>query len=118
MTKRKSKPQRPADWTITEEIRVHGRVVKPGTEVSIKGERGRFRFIEHVLTEAGAEWISVVGGPKGVITQRAFHPDRVKTVHAKRTTITAGEARDLMRVKRKQRQQAAPSRAEGRVAAT
>lgn len=93
-----------AGWTRTAHwVAPSGRHVDPGTELSIRGERGRFRFVEHVRTDRDVEWISVVGGPKGVITFRAFAPDRIKTVHVKKTTITAREAKERQRRKRAER---------------
>lgn len=73
-----------AGWTRSTEYRVNGRVLTPGTEVSIRGERGRFRFQCHVRTEAGTEWLDFIGGSKGVVMFRAFHEDRVRTVHYKK----------------------------------
>lgn len=73
-----------AGWTRTTEYRVHGRILTPGTEVTVRGERGRFRFLCHVRTESGAEWLDFIGGSKGVVMFRAFHEDRVRTVHYKK----------------------------------
>jgi hypothetical protein len=75
----------PAHWLVDDHIVVNGRHVVPGTELSIRGESGRFRFIKYVYT-GSAEWIDVVGGKKGVSTFRSFRPDRVKTVHWKNKT--------------------------------
>jgi len=61
-----------------------GRIVRPGTEVSIIGVSGRFRFQEHVLNPSnGAEWISVCGGRKDERSLRCFAPERIKRVHYK-----------------------------------
>lgn len=65
---------------VITELQVHGRKVAPGTELSIKGQRGRFRFVKFVTT-ATTEWIDVWGGPKGHEQMRSFRPDRIKTVH-------------------------------------
>lgn len=54
------------------------RRVTPGTELSIIGKRGRFRFQRHVRTCDGKEWIDVVA-PN--LRYRTFHPDQVRTVH-------------------------------------
>lgn len=75
------------NWIVSTEIQINGRHVIPGTELKIKGERGRFRFLKHVQTET-SEWIDVIGGPKGTDQWRSFYPDRVKTVHYKNTTDT------------------------------
>jgi hypothetical protein len=77
------------DWTISSHTRVNGRVVTPGTEVTIRGERGRFRFVKHVRNGAGNEWVDVYGGPKGHETLRSFRPARIRTVHRRATMRTA-----------------------------
>lgn len=62
-----------------------GRIVRPGTELSITGLKGRFRFMRHVRLPDGREWLDVVGGKttsKGTVElDRAVRPDRVRTVH-------------------------------------
>ena len=73
--------EHPQGWIISTEYRANGRVLEPGTEVSITGERGRFRFVRHVISASGAEWIDVVGGANKVTMYRSFRPDRVKRVH-------------------------------------
>jgi hypothetical protein len=73
-------------WTIQTEMQINGRNVSEGTELKIRGARGRFRFIKHVKTET-AEWIDVWGGPKGSENWRSYPLDRVKTVHVKNTTV-------------------------------
>jgi len=57
-----------------------GRTLTPGVELTIAGERGRFKFIKHV-TSGGKEWIDVLGGKAGHEMIRSFRPDRVATVH-------------------------------------
>ena len=89
-----------ASWTKETEIRVRGRIVRPGTELSFKRERGRFRFVEQTTTPEGRVWLRVVGGPKGYSTTRFFTPEQIRTVHVKKTTITVQEARDRQRAKR------------------
>ena len=79
----------------------NGRHIYPGTELKISGERGRFRFRQHVVTPAGAEWIDCIGGPKGCQQWRSFRPDRIRRVHRKRETITGAEAKALVKEKRK-----------------
>lgn len=84
--RRRAKPL-PTDWVETTEIVVNGRHVTPGTEISIRGERGRFRFIKHVSRPLrGVEWVDVWGGPKGSEQWRSFRPDRVRRVHRVNTT--------------------------------
>jgi len=76
------------DWEVSYEMQINGRYVEPGTELKIKGERGRFRFIKHVLT-ATAEWIDVWGGPKHAQQWRSFRTEKVARVHYKNTTDQA-----------------------------
>lgn len=76
------------NWEIVDELQINGRNVTPGTELKITGERGRFRFIKHVIN-GEKEWIDVWGGPKGAESIRSFRPDRVKRVHYKNTTDKA-----------------------------
>jgi hypothetical protein len=70
----------PAGWVVSETWKCHGREVVKGTELSISGVRGRFRFVKHVKTP-DHEWVDVVGGVKGSSHFRSFAPDRVRTVH-------------------------------------
>jgi hypothetical protein len=77
---------RPNDhWVITEEITVNGRKVVRGTELSIVGERGRYKFLKHVYNpKTDSAWIDVVGGSNTAASQhRSFRQDRIKTVHWK-----------------------------------
>ena len=71
----------PRTWVIAEDMEINGRRVAKGTELSIKGERGRFRFLRLVVTCKGSTWIDVYGGKSGHETIRSFHPSKVKTVH-------------------------------------
>lgn len=75
-----------ADWTRHDVVRVHGRILAKGTEVSIKGERGRFRFLGAVTTPSGAYWLDFIGGSKGVVMFRAFRPEQIKRVHIRAKT--------------------------------
>ena len=76
----------PDHWTVNTQIQINGRSVSAGTELSITGEPGRFRFIKHVVTPE-CEWIDVVGGKKGYSTIRSFRPSQVRTVHWKNKTM-------------------------------
>jgi hypothetical protein len=81
--RRAAKPkERPAAWNIHTSTQINGRNVERGTELSIKGERGRFHFYELVEAPSGS-WVTVyaVDGGGGA---RSFSPDRVKTVHIKK----------------------------------
>jgi hypothetical protein len=85
MGKKRNVVSHPESWIVTNEIQVNGRTVSVGTELSIKGESGRFRFLKHVKTQT-SEWIDVVGGKKGYSTCRSFRISQVKTVHWKNRT--------------------------------
>lgn len=74
-------------WIYEKQIQINGRNVSPGTELKISGERGRFRFIQHVTNHNGVMWVDVWGGPKGAENCRSFRPDRIKRVHYKNQTV-------------------------------
>lgn len=59
----------------------NGRHLRPGTEVSVRGERGRFRFINAQTTKAGRVVLNFLGGPAGREMLRSFYPERVRRVH-------------------------------------
>lgn len=80
-------PRPNAEWEYTTELQINGRHVGPGTELKITGQRGRFRFIRVVKTQAGNEWIDVWGGPKGAEQWRSFRLEMVKRVHYKNQTV-------------------------------
>ncbi|ALF00512.1 hypothetical protein SEA_BOOSTSEASON_78 [Mycobacterium phage BoostSeason] len=63
------------------EVVVHGRTLEPGTEVSIRGERGRFRYMRATTTSAGRLVLDFIGGPAGHEAWRSFYPERIRTVH-------------------------------------
>ena len=64
------------------EIKINGREVRPRTELKIKGERGRFRFVK-LVRKPSTEWIDVWGGATGREQMRSFRVDRVIRVHSK-----------------------------------
>lgn len=68
---------------VSDLYRVNGRYLTPGTEFSVKGQRGRFRFLAYVQTDRG-DWIDCYGGRQGYGAFRSFSPESVRTVH--RTT--------------------------------
>lgn len=86
---RRFKPSTPPDWHESDHATVNGRHLTPGTEVSIRGERGRFRFLKRVTRDSGAEWLDFWGGPKKCEQWRSFRADRVKRVHRINTTPKA-----------------------------
>lgn len=83
MGRRKKKCEHvlPSDWTISTDYVVNGRHLTPGTEVSIRGERGRFRFVKAVIKDNGTVWLDFIGGPARYQTWRSFYPERVRRVH-------------------------------------
>lgn len=77
-------PDLSAHWVRTETFMANGRHIEKGTELSIQGERGRFKFVQHVYNpNLDVEWIDVVGGKKGIKEFRAFRPTQIKRVHYK-----------------------------------
>lgn len=83
-----------AHWVFEAEILINGRHVVKDTELSIKGERGRFRFIQQV-TNGETTWIDVVGGTKGSKQMRSFYLDKVRRVHYKNKTREGRIAKGL-----------------------
>lgn len=69
------------EWVIAHTCQINGRNVAPGTEISIQGQRGRFRFAELVEASTGT-WVTCfhVDGSGG---SRSFDVGKVKTVHTK-----------------------------------
>ncbi|WNN93706.1 hypothetical protein SEA_CALLINALLBARBZ_56 [Arthrobacter phage CallinAllBarbz] len=84
--RRKFTPQNASGLTIAYAATVNGRHLAPTTEVSIRGERGRFRFMRAVTSPSGAEWLDFWGGPKGAEQWRSFYPERVRRVHRLKRT--------------------------------
>lgn len=84
IARRKKKAPPIPDWEVATEITLHRRSVTPGTELSIEGWRGRYRFIKQVTRpQRGVVWLDVADA-EGQI--RSVHPDRVKRVHRVGTT--------------------------------
>lgn len=81
MTKRRKKivPAIPHGWTVTDEIQINGRYLRPGTEFKVAGQRGRFRFTRHVTTPTST-WVDARTSDGRF---KSFDPDRIKTVHVK-----------------------------------
>lgn len=71
----------PSAAVAAPEVVVHGRVLAPGVVVSVRGERGRFRFRSASVTSAGRVVCDFIGGPVGHESWRSFYPERIKTVH-------------------------------------
>ncbi len=67
-----------------EEIKVNGRNVVRGTELSFNNVRGRFRFMYAVENPNGSiAWLTVYGGTGGRKQYHSFALDRVRSVHYK-----------------------------------
>lgn len=96
-----------ADWTRSHtHTSARGRHLAVGTEFSVHGEPGRFRFAEHVVSPSGAEWVTAFGGPRKVNVCRSFRPERIKSVHTKRVKISPEEARRLVNEKNRAKREA------------
>jgi len=84
---RKPKVQTPnisAHWERSDTYEANGRKIVKGTELTIEGERGRFKFMQYVYNpRSDVAWIDCIGGKRGVKEFRAFRPERIKTVHYK-----------------------------------
>lgn len=65
-------------------VKVNNRRLEPGVEVSISGQRGRFRFTGSALTSTGLTVLNFIGGPAGHPMMRSFYPEKVKRVHRRR----------------------------------
>jgi hypothetical protein len=98
----KRKPY-PDGWEVATEFRANGRTLTRGDEFSVKGEPGRFRFEKHVTLEDGRSWIDAIGGARKCVAWRSFRPERVKTVHRLKKTLTASDARSLVNEKNRQK---------------
>lgn len=72
-------------WEVQTELQINGRNVSRGTELKIRGQRGRFRFIKYVKTET-TDWVDVWGGPRHSENWRSFRLADVVRVHAKNQT--------------------------------
>jgi hypothetical protein len=71
-------------------VYVNGRPLEAGTEVSIRGKRGRFRFLRATHTTEGQPVLDFIGGTVGHETWHSFYPDRISTVHRANTMRRIG----------------------------
>lgn len=69
----------------TDIVSVKGHALEPGTEVSIRGKRGRFRYLRATTTTEGQVVLDFIGGTVGRETWHSFYPDRVSRVHVSTT---------------------------------
>lgn len=72
----------PEGWVVSEEYVANKRNIVPGTEISFKNQRGRFRFIKHVVN-GEYEWLDVIGNNAQF---HSFRPSEIKRVHWKNRT--------------------------------
>ncbi len=72
----------PESWLVNEEYSANGRNIVKDTELSIKNEKGRFRFLKHVIN-GDKEWIDVMSSNSQF---RSFRPSQIKRVHWKNKT--------------------------------
>lgn len=73
----------PSHWLLSHTVKVRGRNLTPGREVSIVGLRGRFRFVRHVVnTRTNTDWLDFVDANGQT---RSFYASRVRRVHTKAT---------------------------------
>lgn len=82
-------PSRP-DRTVSDAWNRNGRPVPAGTELSLKGERGRFRLRASVVLADGRAWLDLVHPVYGF---RSVRPDRVRVVHRSAKLRPGGTAR-------------------------
>lgn len=68
-------------------MRINGRHVTRGTELTIDGIRGRCAFVQHVTHENGAEWVDVIVARSG--RSRTVRPDAIRVVHTRAKTGAA-----------------------------
>jgi hypothetical protein len=87
-TRDRSNEPHPFGWIESTEVRVNGRVLTPGTEVKLidrsdpkRNRRGRFRFVKHVVTPDGKEWLDFIGGKAGHEAWTSAYASEVRTVH-------------------------------------
>lgn len=78
MRKKQHKPLIDSGFVSVDEVQVNGRWLRPGTEFTVSGERGRFQFLAYVTNRNGVSWIDGRGPNRHY---RSFYPSRVKTVH-------------------------------------
>jgi hypothetical protein len=65
----------------TSSFKIHNRIIEQGTELSIIGETGRFKFM-YVFDRDNS--LTVYGGRNGHAMFRSFMPNRVSRVHTKK----------------------------------
>ena len=68
------------------EFTIGRKTLVPGTEVSLRGKRGRYRFQYARKTSGGLDELTFVGGPSGREQFVSAYPDKVSRVHRSNTT--------------------------------
>lgn len=80
-------PEYPPGWQVADKFSWNNRHIEVGTELTVRGIRGRVRFVKHVTvleeineqwSEVKAEWIDAIDRDKHF---RSFAPERIRTVH-------------------------------------
>ena len=84
--KRRVRPT--TDLGHIETYTVNGKVMEKGTEVSIRGVRGRMRFQYARELDSGKVELTFVQESVNRKSFRAFYPERVRTVHRINKTLT------------------------------
>lgn len=70
-------PEYPPGWQVSDRFVWNGRHIEVGTELTVRGIRGRVRFVKHVVTDK-AEWVDAIDRDKHF---RSIAPERIRTVH-------------------------------------
>lgn len=87
LRKPKEQPQRfPEHWEVSDTLKLNGKMeLKPDTEFTIVGKRGRYRFIRSVVnTKTKESWIEAISANPQKPQQRAFHFEQINKVFRKR----------------------------------
>lgn len=84
ITRRRKAAPKIEDWVEEREVTINRHHVRPGTELTIAGHRGRVRFVKKVTRPArGVSWIDVADDEGHI---RSFREEAVKRVHRNVTT--------------------------------
>jgi hypothetical protein len=74
-------------WEVAYAAKINGRHVAPGTQLRIRGERGRWTFVRHVTHRTReVEWVDVRDASGAL---RSFYVARVARVHVRSTARPA-----------------------------
>lgn len=73
----------PEEWIVSFEYTANGRNIVPGTELSFKNQRGRYKFIKHVIN-GDKEWLDVRSDEKNGYCYCSFSVESIRRVHYKK----------------------------------